>query len=265
MANQTREKQSMTNLQEGTKPMSATPKISVFGSKPDNAVIVPELPINVRNNCQAGRWTIGDQEYGSKVAMTILKFSKFFGSLGQTQNTLWGQLWFVAEAGDLPQGVVMVTYIKGRSLSDFNRKVTEIMARGIEPAEGIFVPDFVKHSGQKPDETGILKPINYYSLKWEWYERSSKFSNTSDAILKQLDAQSDKAWERLDHVAAALEDENNQARLLDLEGTKLMTCLDHLPPHEILRLMAVQIDGNGAGEMLLPQNNSNEVEATIIR
>ncbi len=244
--------------------MSKQPKLSVFGSKPNNAIIVPELPIAVRNNCQSGRWTIGDQEYGSKLAMTIVKFSKFFGSLGQTQNTLWGQLWFVAEAGDLPQGVVMVTYIKGRSLGDFNRKVTEVMARGIEPAEGLFVPDFIKHSGQKPDESGVLKPINYYSLSWQWYERGAKFSNVQDPVLKQIDAQADKAWARLDQIAAALEDQNNQSRLMDLEGTRQMVCLDHLPPHEIVRLMAANASGDSAPEgLLLPQNGS-ELAASAV-
>ena len=144
--------------------MSKKATISVFGVKPDNAIIVPELPLTVRNNCQSGKWTIGDNEYGSKVGMTILKFSKFFGSLGQTINTIWGQLWFVAESGELPQNVLMVTYVKGRSLRDFNRLVASVQSQGIEPAEGIFIPEFIKHSGQKPDDSGVIKPINYYSL-----------------------------------------------------------------------------------------------------
>ncbi len=72
------------------------PTFSVFGAKPSNALLVPEIPIAVRNNCQSGQWAIGDTDYGSKCSMTILKFSKFFGSLGQTSHTLWGQLWFVA-------------------------------------------------------------------------------------------------------------------------------------------------------------------------
>ena len=140
------------------------PAFSVFGAKQKEEILVPEMPIAVRNNCQSGKWAIGDEEYGSKCSMTIIKFSKFFGNLGQTQNTLWGQIWFVAESGELPQGVVMVTYIKSRTLSDFNRLVASVQARGVEPATGIFVPEFVRHSGQKPDETGVLKPINYYSL-----------------------------------------------------------------------------------------------------
>lgn len=194
------------------------PTLSVFGTKPENAIIVPELPIAVRNNCQSGKWTIGDEEYGSKLAMTILKFSKFFGSLGQTSNTLWGQIWFVAEAGELPRDVVMVTYIKGRTLSDFNRLVACVQARGIEPAEGIFVPDFIKHSGQKPDENGVFKPINYYSLKWDWIERSN--------------------WETVEQAAAVLADPQNLSRMIDLDGTREMICLENLKPHEIASLMA---------------------------
>ena len=194
------------------------PKFSVFGIKDKNTILVPEMPIAVRNNCQSGKWTIGDEEYGSKCSMTILKFSKFFGSLGQTQNTLWGQIWFVAESGDLPTGVVMVTYIKSRSLSDFNRLVASIQAEGIEPAMGIFIPEFTKHSGQKPDEQGVLKPINYYSLKWSWIER--------------------KDWSTLEQAAAVLADETNLSRMIDLEGTQQMVGLDHLAPHEIAGLIA---------------------------
>lgn len=194
------------------------PTISVFGAKPKEALLVPEIPITVRNNCQSGQWTIGDSDYGSKASITILKFSKFFGSLGQTSHTLWGQLWFISESGELPQGVVMVTYIKNRSLNDFNRVVASVQARGVEPATGIFVPEFIKHSGQKPDDNGIVKPINYYALKWSWNERTD--------------------WSILEQAAAVLADPSNQSRMIDLESTRHMICLDNLPPHEIASLMA---------------------------
>lgn len=195
-----------------TKPEQQRPAFSVFGAKPSNALLVPEIPIAVRNNCQSGQWVIGDADYGSKCSMTILKFSKFFGSLGQTSNTLWGQLWFVAESGDLPQGTVMVTYIKNRTLNDFNRLVASVQSRGVEPATGIFVPEFVKHSGQKPDDSGVVKPINYYSLKWSWMER--------------------KDWAVIDQAAAVLLDAGNQSRMIDWDGTKAMQCLDNLTPQE---------------------------------
>lgn len=194
-------------------------RFTVFGSKPKDAILVPEMPIAVRNNCQSGQWTIGDTDYGSKCSMTILKFSKFFGTLGQTQNSVWGQIWFVAESGDLPKGVVMVTYLKSRGLSDFNRLVTDVQSKGVEPATGIFIPEFAKHSGQKPDENGVVKPINYYSLKWSWKERTD--------------------WAVIDQAAAVLSDPGNQSRMMDLEGTRMMVCLDNLPPGEIAALMAM--------------------------
>ncbi|MDY7022467.1 MAG: hypothetical protein SWJ54_14105 [Cyanobacteriota bacterium] len=209
--------------------MSKTPEqfnFSVFGTKNKEAILVPEMPIAVRNNCQAGKWTIGDEEYGSKCSMTILKFSKFFGNLGQTQNALWGQIWFVAESGDLPKGVIMVTYIKSRSLNDFNRLVASIQSRGVEPATGIFIPEFTKHSGQKPDENGTLKPINYYSLKWLWEERSD--------------------WSMVEQAAAVLANESNLSRMIDLEGTRSMICLDNLSPHEIAYLISTHTSGNEA-------------------
>lgn len=213
------------------------PNFTVFGAKPKEALLVPEIPISVRNNCQAGQWTIGDTDYGSKCSMTILKFSKFFGSLGQTSNTLWGQIWFVAESGELPKGVVMVTYVKSRGLSDFNRLVASVQARGVEPATGIFVPEFTKHSGQKPDENGVVKPINYYSLKWSWQERSD--------------------WAVVDQAAAVLSDPSNLSRMIDLEGTRNMVCLDNLPPHEIACLMAAYSKSGEASELAL--NSSRDM------
>lgn len=208
-------------------PKKAT--ISVFGTKPENAIVVPELPISAKNNCQTGKWTIGDEEYGSKLAMTILKFNKFFGNLGQTRNTLWGQIWFVAEAGELPHDVVMVTYVKNRSLSDFNRLVASVQARGVEPAEGVFVPEFIKHSGQKPDENGTIKPTNYYSLKWGWIERSN--------------------WEMMEQAAAVLSDPQNLSRMIDLEGTREMVCLDNLPPNEVACLMETGLESRSQARL----------------
>jgi hypothetical protein len=228
-----------SNNPTGVETMSKKATISVFGTKPENAIVVPELPISAKNNCQAGKWTIGDEEYGSKLAMTILKFSKFFGSLGQTKHTLWGQIWFVAEGGELPHDVVMVTYVKGRSLSDFNRLVASVQARGVEPAEGVFVPDFIKHSGQKPDENGVIKPINYYSLKWDWIERSD--------------------WEMVEQAAIVLSDPQNLSRMIDLEGTREMVCLDNLPPAEIACLMAAHLERPTSGEMALPGAVSDEL------
>ncbi|MFY7804872.1 MAG: hypothetical protein ACOVQ7_15745 [Limnoraphis robusta] len=185
---------------------------SVFGSKPKNAILTPDSCINARNNCQSGVWTIGDEEYGKKLEMTVLKYSKLYGNLGQTTNTLWGQIFFITESGDLPLGVVMCTYIKSRSLNDFNRLIMEIQAKGIEPAIGIFTPEFVKQSGSAPDGKGGTQAVNYYSLKWTWKTRENE--------------------ESLMQAAAVLADENARSRMVDILGTKDMICLDGLTQEE---------------------------------
>lgn len=130
----------------------------------------------------------------------------------------------------------MVTYIKGRTLNDFNRLVASVQARGVEPATGIFVPEFVKHSGQKPDDNGIVKPINYYSLKWSWSERSD--------------------WSVIDQAAAVLSDANNLSRMIDLEGTRQMVCLDNLAPHEIACLIAAHARGDNNSIALNSNGNT---------
>ncbi|NER37699.1 MAG: hypothetical protein F6J93_27685 [Oscillatoria sp. SIO1A7] len=194
------------------------PSLNVFGAKKENSILVPNMPLAVRNNCQSGKWTMGgDKEYGSKLSMTILKFSKFFGSLGQTQNTIWGQIWFVAEAGDLPKNVAMVTYIKGQSLQEFNTLVALIQARGIEPAEGIFVPTFAKRTGQKTGKDGVPRAVNYYVLEWDWTERE------------------ENQWEIVEQAAAALLDHADL--LVDVDGTRQMICLDNLPQHEVAMII----------------------------
>jgi hypothetical protein len=189
------------------KTQQEMPSFSVFGAKPDDALLVPEIPMAVRNNCQIGKWCIGDTEYGLKCSMTIIKFSKFFGDLGKTSQTLWGQLWFIAESGELPQGVVMVTYIKTQSLNDFNRLIISIQSKGIEPATGIFIPTFTKYVGNNGP---------YYALTWEWQER--------------------KDLKTLEQAAAVLNNPQVRSNLYDMEGTSKMICLDHSSKEEIKSL-----------------------------
>jgi hypothetical protein len=197
--------------------MSQKSRLSVFGVKPDNAIIVPELPLNARNNCQSGKWTIGDDEYGSKIEMTILKFSKFFGSFRPNIKHYLGTNLVCSRIWRVPQKCSHGYIYQSRSLRDFSRSIASVQSKGIEPAEGIFAPEFIKHSGQRPDETGIVKPINYYSLKWNWNERSD--------------------WSMVDKAAAVLEEQSNHSLMVDLEGTANMVCIDHLPPHQVAKLM----------------------------
>ncbi len=135
----------------------------------------------------------------------------------------------------------MVTYIKSRSLNDFNRLIASVQARGIEPATGIFIPEFIKHSGQKPDENGVVKPINYCSLKWRWQERTD--------------------WSIIHQAAAVLSDETNLSRMIDLEGTINMVCLDNLSAHETASLMAYYT--NSSYNSSLPSLNASDDQALL--
>ena len=70
--------------------------LTVFGTKPQDAIFLPNQPFAVRNNCQVGQWAVGDDDYrGSQLEMSIIKVSQFFGNLGKAKNTQWIQIFFV--------------------------------------------------------------------------------------------------------------------------------------------------------------------------
>ena len=106
-----------------------------------------------------------------------------------------------------PKGTVCVSYIKTRSASAFWQKVTEVMEFN-EPAEGIFKASFEKHSGDMG---------TYYSLKWDWRER-----------------QTTEELEQLEAIAVFLQ---SQPRLVDLNTTREMMCIDALSASEISSLV----------------------------
>lgn len=140
--------------------------IQVFGTKPPGAIWLGDQPYAVRNDCQAGQWKVGDDDFrGKSLEISIIKIARFFGNLGKTQNRFWMQIWFVPapNCSSLPANTVCVTYLKTRSLSQFSAKIAELIGEQ-EPAEGIFIAGFQKHS----NDLG-----NYYSVCWDWRERNS--------------------------------------------------------------------------------------------
>lgn len=199
--------------------------LNVFGEINQDAILVPEIAIGLRNNCQSGAWTLGDMPAGNKLHCSILKFSKFFGDLGATKNTLWGQIWLVAEFGsseDIPDNCVLVTYIKNRSLTDFNRLIITFQSKGINPAMGVFCPKYIKHSKGLADGT----TATYYSLEWHWRDR------TPD-----------------DNSIEKLSDCLHGDKFIDCQGTSKMKCLDGLPASEIQQIIA------GQQPLLVPEVN----------
>lgn len=183
--------------------------LQVFGTRPKEGIFLPQIPYAIRNDCQKGEWKIGDDDYrGNSLELSIIKVSQLFGTLGKTRNALWMQIWFVpapASADILPANTVCCTHIKTRSISQFSSKVTELMAHG-EPAEGIFVGTFEKHSG----DMGV-----YYSLKWDWRKRETP--------------------EELGQLAQIVEFMANHPPLVDM--TTGLLCIDGMSTEEIELLM----------------------------
>ena len=100
---------------------------SVFGTRPTDAICLPDVPYSVRLNCKNGGLFVGGSEAqhrktnpNQKVDISIIKVSKFFGTLGKTENVLWIQVFFVAAPGVdsaiLPKNTVGCSYIKKRAI-----------------------------------------------------------------------------------------------------------------------------------------------------
>lgn len=157
---------------------------TVFGKREPGAILVTNS-LMVRNNCQMGAWTNSAQEpYGSgPVKIAVLCYQQKYGTIGQS-TTKWGLIWFVCEEGCLPRDVVLGTYIKTRSLASFEETVVTTMAQGYEPALGLLVAKFIKHSGVKNGN-----PTTYYSLSWSWEPRPEGQA-TDDRITLLADAAS---------------------------------------------------------------------------
>jgi hypothetical protein len=203
-------------------------QFSVFGTRPENAICLPDVPYSVRLNCKDGGLFVGGSEAqhrktnpDQKIDISIIKVSKFFGTLGKTENVLWLQLFFVAapsvESSILPKNTVCCSYIKKQSIAHLFNKVQEVMEHG-DPGLGIFTLGFNREVG----ENGV-----YYSVSFDWRERESE-----------------EEQQQLDLIAAFMSTYGNQ--LVDLEGIREMTCVDGWTAQDIQALTAQpqQLEGN---------------------
>lgn len=184
--------------------------LSVFGSKPKDSIFLGTEPYALRNDCSVGQWKVGDDDFkGNQIQISIIKVSRYFGSLGRTRDKFWLQLWFVPAPDEkkLPSNTVCVTYLKTRSISRFSQKIIELMEGG-EPALGLFAGVFEKHTS----EVGT-----YYSVGWGWRERKSE-----------------EEYQQLDQIEVFL---SGHPPLVDYAGTRDMICLDGLSENEIQLLI----------------------------
>ena len=181
---------------------------SVFGTRPTDTIFLPDVPYSVRLNCKDGGLFVGGNEAqhrksnpNQKIDISIIKVSKYFGTLGKTENVLWIQLFFVAAPGVdsaiLPKNTVCCSYIKKQSISHLFNKVQEVMEHG-DPGMGIFTLGFNRESS----ENGV-----YYTVSFDWRDRESK-----------------EEKEQLELIAAFMP--AYQEQLIELEGTRDMICVD---------------------------------------
>lgn len=209
---------------------------SVFGKKPQDSIYLADLPYAVRWNCKDGGLFVGGFDDDSRKSKTkesidisIIKVSKFFGSLGNTVNELWFQLFYVPgpSVTALPKNQVCVSYIKKQSINNLMATVSEAMESG-EPAAGIFTGSFLKQSGNN----GV-----YYTIGFSWRERKG------EAELKQLD-----------QIDAFM---SSNPALIDLSGTRDMVCIDGLSGLEIAQIvesarMKAALEGSSTSPVLPP-------------
>jgi hypothetical protein len=194
---------------------------SVFGNRPENSICLPDIPYAVRFNCKDGGGGIfvggSDPQHRKtnpedKVDINIIKVSKYFGSLGTTENILWLQLFFVpapnVDVKILPKNTVCVGYLKKQSISALFNKVQEAMIHG-DPGLGIFTLSFIK-------EIGSLG--SYYSVGFDWRERKD-----------------DEEKQQLELIKGFMSEYSSQ--LIDLEGIRSMTCINDWNASEIQSLI----------------------------
>jgi hypothetical protein len=187
----------------------------VFGTRPADTIFLPDIPYSVRLNCKDGGIFVGGNKdihkkskSNEKIDISIIKVAKFFGTLGKTENVLWVQLFFVpcpnVDSAILPKNTVCCSYIKKQSIAHLFDKVQQVMEQG-DPGMGIFTLSFNEQKG----ENGT-----YYTVDFDWRERKS------EAEIKQLEA--------IANFMSAY-----QEQLIDIEGTRNLTCVDGLTARQL--------------------------------
>ncbi len=185
--------------------------LTVFGTKPQDAIFLPPQPFAVRLNCQTGQIALSENEFlGDSLEISIIKVARYFGDLGKTKQAEWLQIFFVPAPASkiLPANTVCVSYIKTRSLAQFAQTITRLMENG-EPAEGIFMLSFLSHTNAQGQP--------YKSVKFDWRERKVAPEK------KQLEL-----------IAAFMQ---SKPVLADTNGTREMVCLDGVAASEVQQMI----------------------------
>lgn len=195
-----------------------------------DALIVSETAMNLRNDCKEGKWFLGETEYGSKLKFICIKFSRRiacaeYGAI--TPGTPLGQVWFCpVAAGESPNGqplptnVVYYTLLKNSSsgksgsLINFGQKAVLAQSQGYDYREVIWTASFKKKSATLGGEA-----VSYYVLDFEYSEPD------------------DSAIRRVDQAVAVLESDEDMQKLFDPALEAATQCVDGLKPEAIMQLV----------------------------
>jgi hypothetical protein len=196
----------------------------------NQGLVVPEIPVFCKNDCKEGRWMIGESEYGNKLELLILNFSKRIQDINlySDRRIAQGQVWFTPVSGEIPGNIIYYTLIKNSksgksgSLKNFAQQLAIAQSLGFtDPRQLVWMPRFVKRSGAIPDENGVMQSATWYVLDWSFREVEAK----------ELPA--------LENCVGVMSDPEQMAMLYDpdLEGDSI--CVDGLSPQQVSVLLRV--------------------------
>ncbi len=229
-----------------------------------DAILIPDNAQVLRNNCKEGRWMLGETNYGDRLKLVALKFSKFLhkGNDVLAPGTPIGQLWFVPLSGgvgtdengnetQLAHNLVYYTNLKNSksgksgSLLNFGQKAAQLQALGFDFREVAWQPKFVKKSGTVINDMGIPEAASWFVLDWS-------FTLPFD--------QDDETYNKIGNIISLLSDRTEMDKLFDPAMLAEHEQVDRLSPQEILQLAqsmsaAVPIadSNNHNGAAALPQ------------
>jgi len=224
----------------------------------NNAILIPDNALVLRNNCKEGRWVLGETNYGDRLQLVILKLSKYLhkGNDSIAPGTPIGQIWFVPIAGGvgtdengdetkLALNLVYYTTLKNSksgktgSLQNFGNKAAQLRAQGYDHREILWKPKFVSKSKPVTKASGETEMASWYVLDWSY-------------VLPE--DQDDSTYEKIGRIIDILGDKSEMAKLSDPLMLKEHECLDDLSPAQAMQL-AASLSAPGAIDSSAPLLN----------
>lgn len=209
-----------------------TPTFSVFGTRAENKITMPNAPYPVAypvelNYKKGGAYTGGDKPYNrktnpqEKIPTSIIKVSKFVGDRGEGKSRLWTQIFHIPLEPPFPKNCVCVSYIAGQAIINLHNKVQEALDYG-DPGFGIFTISF-KRKGKA------------YEITFDWRERSKEEE------------------QQLEQIEEFMQERSHD--LIDLTEGYKMTCVDNWDTEEIAALLEEE---EAEAERTKEENNQNK-------